>query len=97
MAENKDKIGYIVSGGLKESFRARLTVPAQDVQEGAFVVLENANWRFYGLVTDIQLGATDPRFADEQTEERHAPHAGRTNAIQQGLCDGAGYAQRVRF
>jgi len=73
MAENKDKIGYIVSGGLKESFRARLTVPAQDVQEGAFVVLENANWRFYGLVTDIQLGATDPRFADEQTEERLPP------------------------
>src|SRR5258706_138358 len=70
MAENKDKIGYIVSRGLKESFRARLTGPAQDVQEGAFVVLENANWRFYGLVTDIQLGATDPRFADEQTEER---------------------------
>lgn len=70
MAENKDKIGYIVSGGLKESFHARLTVPAREVQEGAFVVLENANLRFYGLVTDIQLGATDPRFADEQTEER---------------------------
>lgn len=74
MAENKDKIGYIVSGGLKESFRARLTVKAQDVQEGAFVVMENANWRYYGLVTDIQLGATDPRFADEQTEERFPAH-----------------------
>lgn len=74
MAENKDKIGYIVSGGLKESFRARLTVEAQDVQEGAFVVMENSNWRYYGLVTDIQLGATDPRFADEQTEERLPAH-----------------------
>jgi len=72
--ENKDKIGYIVSGGLKESFHARLTVPAQEVQEGAFVVMENSNWRYYGLVTDIQLGATDPRFADEQTEERFPPH-----------------------
>jgi uncharacterized protein len=71
---NKDKIGYIVSGGLKESFRARLTISAQEVQEGAFVVMENANWRYYGLVTDIQLGATDPRFADEQTEERFPPH-----------------------
>jgi hypothetical protein len=74
MAENNDKIGYIVSGGLKESFRARLTVPAQEVQEGAFVVLENSGWRYYGLVTDIQLGATDPRFADEQTEERLPTH-----------------------
>ncbi len=66
----KSAIGYIIGGGLKESFKARLTVPAQDVQEGAFVVIENSNWRYYGLVTDIQLGATDPRFADEQTEAR---------------------------
>jgi DNA helicase HerA-like ATPase len=73
MTEYKDKIGYIVSGGLKESFRARLTVPAQEVQEGAFVVMENTSWRYYGLVTDIQLGATDPRFADEQTEDRLPP------------------------
>ena len=73
MAENKEQIGYIVGGGLKESFRARLTVPAQSVQEGAFVVMENSNWRYYGLVTDIQLGATDPRFADEQTEVRFPP------------------------
>ncbi len=73
MAENKEQIGYIVGGGLKESFRARLTVPVQEVQEGAFVVIENSNWRYYGLVTDIQLGATDPRFADEQTEKRYPP------------------------
>ncbi len=73
MVENKEQIGYIVGGGLKESFRARLTVPAQEVQEGAFVVIENTNWRYYGLVTDIQLGATDPRFADEQTEKRFPP------------------------
>ncbi|GAB4542157.1 MAG: DUF87 domain-containing protein [Anaerolineales bacterium] len=63
-------IGYIVGGGLKESFRARLTVSAQEIQEGAFVVMQSSNWRYYGLVTDIQLGATDPRFADEQTEAR---------------------------
>ncbi|MBI5823877.1 MAG: DUF87 domain-containing protein [Chloroflexi bacterium] len=73
MAENKDQIGYIVGGGLKESFQARLTVSAQEVQEGAFVVIENSNWRYYGLVTDIQLGATDPRFADEQMEKRFPP------------------------
>ncbi len=63
-------IGYIIGGGLKESLRARITVEPQEVQEGAFVVIENSNWRYYGLVTDIQLGATDPRFADEQTEAR---------------------------
>jgi hypothetical protein len=68
---NEDKpIGYIVGGGLKESLRARLIVPSQEVQEGAFVVIPSGNWQFYGLVTDLQLGSTDPRFADEQTETR---------------------------
>lgn len=63
-------IGYIVGGGLKESLRARLTLAAQEVQEGGFVVIESGDWLFYGLVTDLQLGATDPRFADEQSETR---------------------------
>jgi uncharacterized protein len=66
----KSTIGYVVGGGLKESLRIRLTVPAQEVQEGGFVVIESGNWQFYGLVTDLQLGATDPRFADEQSETR---------------------------
>ena len=67
---HRNLIGYIVGGGLKENFRVRLEVPAQEVQEGAFVVIESLPWHFYGLVTDIQLGATDPRFADEQSEQR---------------------------
>jgi len=73
MTDNLNPIGYIVGGGLKESFRARLTVPAQEVQEGAFVVIPSGDWQFYGLVTDLQLGATDPRFADEQSESRLPP------------------------
>jgi len=63
-------IGYIVGGGLRENLRVRLTVPAQQVQEGSFVVVESGEWLFHGLVTDLQLGATDPRFADEQSEAR---------------------------
>jgi len=30
------KIGYVVGGGLKENLHVRLTLPAQEVQEGAF-------------------------------------------------------------
>jgi uncharacterized protein len=71
-SENKS-IGYIVGGGLKENLRVRLTVPPQDVKEGAFIVVDSSNWRFYGLVTDFNLGATDPRFADEQSEQRLPP------------------------
>ncbi|MEZ0396492.1 MAG: ATP-binding protein [Anaerolineales bacterium] len=77
MTNTPTPIAYIVGGGLKESFRARLTVPAQEVQEGAFVVVESGEWLFYGLVTDLQLGATDPRFADEQSEARLPPALAR--------------------
>jgi len=67
---DQSPIGYIVGGGLKDSLRVRLTVSSQEVQEGAFVVIKSGNWLFYGLVTDFQLGSTDPRFADEQSEIR---------------------------
>lgn len=73
----RQAIGYIVGGGLKENLRVRLTIPAQQVQEGGFVVVESGDWLFYGLVTDLQLGATDPRFADEQSEIRLAPDLAR--------------------
>ncbi|MFN2265173.1 MAG: ATP-binding protein [Anaerolineales bacterium] len=63
-------IGYVVGGGLKENLNVRLTVPSNQVQEGAFAVIESGEWQFYGLVTDLLLGATDPRFADEQSEAR---------------------------
>jgi uncharacterized protein len=73
-----DPIGYIIGGGLKEGFRIRLTVPADQVQEGSFVVCDNGRFRYFGLITDLQLGATDPRFADEKSD-RLQP------AIQQAL------------
>jgi len=71
MEIQRTKIGYLVGGGLKENFRVRLTVSSQEIQEGAFVVIQSGDWNYYGIVTDIQLGATDPRFADEQTEVRY--------------------------
>jgi len=71
--EQTGPIGTIVGGGLKANLQARLIVPAQTVQEGAFVVVESGGWLFYGLVTDLQLGATDPRFADEGNQARLTP------------------------
>ena len=74
MQIKRTQIGYLVGGGLKENFRVRLTVSPQDIQEGAFVVIQSGHWNYYGIVTDINLGATDPRFADEQTEVRFPAH-----------------------
>ncbi|MGB9641408.1 MAG: ATP-binding protein [Anaerolineales bacterium] len=66
----KRKIGYIIGGGLRENLKARLVVPSDEVQEGSFVIIPSGNWVYYGLVTNIQLGATDARFADEESEVR---------------------------
>ena len=73
MESINESIGYVIGGGLKEGLRIRLTVPADEVQEGSFIVCESGQWRFYGLVTDLQLGATDPRFADEQMTRVQPP------------------------
>ncbi len=66
-------IGYVVGGGLKENLNIRLTIPAQKVLEGSFIVVESGDWLFYGIATDLLLGATDPRFADEQSGARLPP------------------------
>ena len=63
-------IGYVVGGGLRENLQVRLLIPAHGVQEGAFVVIKSDEWLYYGLVTDLQLGSTDPRFADDQSNSR---------------------------
>ena len=75
--EQLGPIGYIVGGGLKANLQARLMVPAQTVQEGAFMVVESGGWLFYGLVTDMQLGSTDPRFADEGNQSRLTPQVAK--------------------
>ncbi len=77
MEIERTKIGYLVGGGLKENFRVRLIVSPQEIQEGAFVVIQSGDWNYYGIVTDIQLGATDPRFADEQSGVRYPPNIAR--------------------
>ena len=74
MEIQRTKIGYLVGGGLKENFRVRLTVSPQEIQEGAFVVIQSGDWNYYGIVVDITLGATDSRFADEQTGLRYSPN-----------------------
>ena len=75
-------IGYVIGGGLKANLFVRLTRPAHEVLEGAFVVLESGDWQFYGLVTDLQLGAIDPRYAELQSDERLAKRVSQLLASQ---------------
>ena len=75
MNDNSGPLGIITGGGLKENLKARLTIPASEVQEGAFVVVDDPqdSWTFYGLITDLQLWATDPRYAQENIGGRLSP------------------------
>ncbi len=73
----ENTVGYVVGGSLKDNLSVRLTVSPQLVQEGAFVVLENGDWNYYGLVTNLLLGSTNPRFADEQSEQRYPEYLAR--------------------
>lgn len=68
--QSRSPIAYVTSGSLKTGLLARLTADPQAAQEGAFVVVDHNAWRYFGLVTDIRLDATDPRFANEQNERR---------------------------
>ncbi|MBL8090780.1 MAG: ATP-binding protein [Anaerolineales bacterium] len=70
MKIQRTQIGYLIGGGLKENFLVRLTISSQEIQEGAFVVIESGYWNYYGIVTDIRLGSTDERFADERVDLR---------------------------
>ena len=73
--DSSGPLGIITGGGLKENLKARLTIPASEVQEGAFVVVDDPqdSWTFYGLITDLQLWATDPRYAQENIGGRLSP------------------------
>ncbi|MCP4359121.1 MAG: ATP-binding protein [Chloroflexi bacterium] len=73
MNNQNDPIGYIVGGSLKEGLFVRLSVPPEQVQEGSFVVCNSGNYRFYGLITNLSLGATNPRFADERPSRIESP------------------------
>ena len=70
---NNPPIGFVTGGGLEANLQVKLTVPAQTVQEGAFVVMDSGSLRFYGLVTDLQLAAVDPNYASQLNSERFSP------------------------
>jgi uncharacterized protein len=65
--EGRSRVGYVIGGSLKDQLIVRLTIRPHEIQEGSFVVIDSGIWNFYGLVSNIQLGATDARFAEQQT------------------------------
>ncbi len=56
-------LGLVVDGSLTNGVEVRLD-PATSVEEvkvGAFVTIQGVQRRFFGVITDVSLGTTDPR------------------------------------
>src|SRR5215213_1395729 len=56
-------LGVITEGSLVEGLKARLdgSASVEDMRAGSFVKIEGEKQDFFCLITDIQLGATDPQ------------------------------------
>ena len=71
-------IGYVIGGGLEANLQVRLNVQTQNVLEGAFVVIDSNNWRFYCLVTDLLLTSINEQYANQLNSQRFAPFLAQT-------------------
>ena len=56
-------LGMVVDGSLAQGVGIRLdpSTSVEDVKVGTFVVVEGEKLRFFGVITDVELGAADPR------------------------------------
>ncbi len=58
-------IGTVVSGSLTEGVEIRLdpsgSVVIEDVKVGTFITIRGKRYRFFGVVTDLELQSSDPR------------------------------------
>ena len=56
-------LGIVVGGSLEQGLEVRLESPAsvEDINVGTFVTVQGNRSRFFGIITDVSLGVSDPR------------------------------------
>ena len=56
------RLGMVVSGSLTDGLEVRLdaTASVEDIKVGRYVTVHGEQMRFFGVVTDVSLGSTDP-------------------------------------
>ncbi|MBI4319062.1 MAG: DUF87 domain-containing protein, partial [Chloroflexi bacterium] len=59
------RLGVVVAGSLSEGLQVRLDggTSVEDMAVGRYVVVEGEKRNFFGIVTDVKLGATSPQIA----------------------------------
>jgi len=62
MTQENARLGIVVSGSLNKGVEVKLDSSAsiEDMVVGRFVTIEGQKRRFFGMITDISLGVTDP-------------------------------------
>ena len=62
-ADKRTTLGLVVDGSLSQGIEVRLDPAAsiEDIKVGAFVTIQGQHSTFFGTVTDVTLGSTDPR------------------------------------
>lgn len=58
-------LGQVVGGSLSQGVEIRMgsqgPISVEDIKVGSFVTIQGSRQRFFGVVTDIELGSSDPR------------------------------------
>ena len=56
-------LGLVVDGSLTRGVEIRLdpSISVEDIKVGTFVTVQGNRLHFFGVVTDVALGAADPR------------------------------------
>jgi hypothetical protein len=59
------RLGMVVSGSLAKGLEVKLdsSTSVEDIVEGTHVVIEGQRRRFYGMITDVGLGAINPQLS----------------------------------
>ena len=63
VAQRGQPLGMVIEGSVSNGVEVRLDpgVSVEQIKVGTFVTLQGSDNRFFGVVTDIGLGSTDPR------------------------------------
>lgn len=79
-------LGLVVDGSLSQGVEVRLDPDAsvEDIKVGTFITIRGTHNNFFGVVTDVSLGSTDPRL-------KHTPPQGDAPFIAQVLAGTVAY------
>jgi hypothetical protein len=62
MTQQSNRLGIVVSGSLNKGVEVRLdsSTSVEDMVVGRYVTIEGQKRRFFGMISDVSLGVTDP-------------------------------------